>query len=304
MSARKRRISKEISIPELRHLLLEKHKGIHSERLAHYQATGRISPNTSSGLNRQTPIEPDLSDGVEKSERELHAGRKQRSKRVDTWLLIIEGVAAVGLIGILLVGYNSLRSLNREVSSALQQPEVTPTALLTAVILPGGHTPPNSPEGAQPNDSEIPAHLMPIVQSLANIPIPTASPEQAIRIQIPSINVDAPVVQGDGWDQLRKGVGQHINDAEPGKPGNLILSAHNDVFGEIFRHLDQLKTGDSITVFTSSRQYNYKVTASLIVEPTRVEVMQPTGEQTVTLISCYPYLINNKRIVIQATLQQ
>ncbi len=88
--------------------------------------------------------------------------------------------------------------------------------------------------------------MRPIVQSMANIPIPTASPEQAIRIQIPAIKVDAPVVQGDGWDQLRKGVGQHVTSSIPGKNGNVILSAHNDVFGEIFRDLDKLKTGDQI----------------------------------------------------------
>ena len=43
-----------------------------------------------------------------------------------------------------------------------------------------------------------------MVQSLANIPIPTAAPDQAIRIQIPAINIDAPIVQGDGWEQLKK----------------------------------------------------------------------------------------------------
>jgi sortase A len=138
---------------------------------------------------------------------------------------------------------------------------------------------------------------------MAEIPIPTPGPEQAIQIQIPSIGVDAPVVQGDGWEQLKKGVGQHVGSVNPGQPGNLVASAHNDVFGEIFRYLDQLKRGDQIIVYTPQRSYTYIVTSIEIVEPTDVQVMASTTNATITLISCYPYLVDNQRIVVQATLQ-
>ena len=68
--------------------------------------------------------------------------------------------------------------------------------------------------------------------------------EQAIRIQIPAIQVDAPVVQGDNWEQLKKGVGQQIGTPDPGSKGNIVLSGHNDVYGEVFRYLDRLTPGD------------------------------------------------------------
>ena len=172
-----------------------------------------------------------------------------------------------------------------------------------AVVLPSGHTPPNAPGGTRPNEAEIPEHLRPLVQSLAEIAIPTPGPEQAIRIQIPALAIDAPIVQGDGWEQLKKGVGQHIGSVNPGQPGNLILTAHNDVFGEIFRYLDRLKRGDQIIVYTNQRSYTYTVSASLIVEPTQVEVLASTSDETITLISCYPYLVDNQRIIIQGVLQ-
>ena len=54
---------------------------------------------------------------------------------------------------------------------------------------------------------------------------------------IPSINVDVNVVEGDDWEQLKKGVAQHIGTADPGQAGNMVLSAHNDIFGELFRYL-------------------------------------------------------------------
>ncbi len=156
----------------------------------------------------------------------------------------------------------------------------------------------------QPNDAEIPEHLRPLVQSLANLPAPTAGPQQAVRIQIPAIGVDHPVVQGDGFDQLKKGVGQSAGTPNPGQDGNVVLSAHNDVFGEIFRHLDRLNPGDEVILFTSQRTYTYIVQQTQVVEPTRVEVMAQTREPVVTLISCYPYMVDDQRIVVSAALQE
>jgi sortase A len=45
------------------------------------------------------------------------------------------------------------------------------------------------------------------------------------------------------------------------------------------------------------------VTATQIVTPTQVDVMNSRGGSTVTLISCYPYMVDNKRIVVSAQLQ-
>jgi LPXTG-site transpeptidase (sortase) family protein len=108
-------------------------------------------------------------------------------------------------------------------------------------------------------------------------------------VQVPAIYVDAPVVQGDGWEQLKKGVGQTLGTVNPGERGNLVLSAHNDIFGEIFRELDQLNPGDLVIVHTNQRSYTYIVVDTRIVEPSAVEVMDQTP-QALSLISCYPYL--------------
>jgi len=169
--------------------------------------------------------------------------------------------------------------------------------------LPSGHTPPDAQGNTRPNEAEIPDHLRPMVQSLANIPIPTAAPDQAVRLQIPALNVDAPVVQGDGWEQLKKGVGQYVGSANPGQEGNVVFSAHNDVYGELFRYLDRLAPGDQVVVYTQQRQYVYIVDRTVLVEPTAVEVMASAGSPTVTLISCYPYLVDKQRIVVFARLQ-
>jgi sortase A len=227
----------------------------------------------------------------------------KRRRVMDRALLAVEVLAVVGLVGVLISGFGLLRDLNDEVASALIQETLTPTPLVMAVVLPSGHTPPDAQGNTRPNLEEIPEHLRPMVQSLENIPIPTAAPDQAIRIQIPALAVDAPIVQGDGWEQLKKGVGQNLASALPGQNGNMILSAHNDVYGELFRYLDKLVPGDQVIIYTQQRQYVYVVDRTAIVEPTAVEVMASTGSPTATLISCYPYLVNDQRIVIFARLQ-
>jgi sortase A len=224
-------------------------------------------------------------------------------RNMDHFLLAIEILAVIGLFFVIYSGIHMLQNLNTQFAESLTPATLTPTPLIVPVVLPSGHTPPNSLNGAQPNQSEIPAHLLPLYQSMLKIPVPTPGPEQAIQIQIPAIAVDAPIVQGDGWEQLKKGVAQHSGSANPGEAGNVVLSAHNDVFGEIFRNLDELKQGDSITIYTANHAYIYNVDNILIVSPTDVELMAPTANPIVTLISCYPYMVDSKRIVVQASLQ-
>jgi sortase A len=293
----------DFTAEELRRLLVEKRRASRQARLERYRRTGRVvlvAPDVDG------PSLEDMRSGEfdETAESQAEPPARERYKRfLDSLLLFVELLAVVGLLLLIFNGLNMLRELNTEVATALEQPTLTPTPLIVSVVLPSGHTPPTSPEGAQPNESEIPRHLLPLVQSLANIPIPTPGPEQAIRIQIPAIGIDAPIVQGDGWEQLKKGVGQHIGSANPGQKGNVVLSAHNDIFGEIFRELNRLKSGDKITIYTNQRAYTYVVSDNRVLEPTQVEIMEDTAQPTVTLISCYPYLVDDQRIAVTARLQ-
>jgi sortase A len=291
----------DYSEAEIRKLLLEKHMSARQDRLDHYYKTGRairlIPDIETSSLDDSNP-------GLDLEEEYESKTRKQpkRKEYFSKSLMLIEFSVMFVLMLIFFKGFDSLKQLNQDTANAFILPTLTPTPLIRAIALPSGHTPPTSPGGARPIDAEIPAHLQPLVQSYKNIPIPTPAHEHANRIQIPAIGIDAPIVQGTGWDQLKKGVGQVIGTANPGEKGNLVLSAHNDVFGELFRYLDQLQPGDQFTVFTYIRTYTYEITGWEVVEPTRVEVMDPTPNATATLISCYPYLIDNMRIVVKAEL--
>jgi len=300
----KKKSLEDYSVDELRWMLVEKRRAAREKRLERYRKTGRrviIAPDTEGSLD---DLHSTMLPDDEKLAPEIGTSQRSVLRRIlDGSLLLVEVAAIVGFLFILFNGVNLIRELNQEVAAALEQPTLTPTPLIVTVVLPSGHTPPNLEGGTRPNEAEIPDHLRPLVQSLAEIPVPTPGPEQATRIQIPAIGIDAPVVQGDGWEQLKKGVGQYVGSVNPGDDGNIVLSAHNDIFGEIFRELDQLKPGDQITLFTNQRAYNYVIVDNKVVEPTAVEVMDQTEQPTVTLISCYPYLVDDQRIVVTGRLQ-
>ncbi len=302
----RRKSPEELSVEELRRLLVEKRRGARKERLEHFRRTGRVvplAPDVNMDAQQSAPVVDTAPQVNSQGEEKPAAQVNPRRKWLDRILLGVEVLAVVGLIAVVFNGLGLLRTLNAEVAAALNPVTPTPTPLVMAVVLPSGHTPPDAQGNTAPNEAEIPAHLRPMVQSLANIPIPPPAPDQAVRIQIPAINVDAPIVQGDGWEQLKKGVGQYLGSAKPGENGNVVLSAHNDVYGELFRHLDRLVPGDQVIVYTQQRQFTYIVDRTVVVEPTAVEVMASTGSPTVTLISCYPYLVNDKRIVVFARYQ-
>jgi sortase A len=295
------------SIEELEALLAKRKREAHETRLQRFRKTGRALPlgENHSGLERESASFSRKSSLAAQEDKRAWSSFKRIMRSVFNRLLLwVEILAVFGMVYVFFKGFGLLQLLNREVDEAIALPSLTPTPLITAVVLPSGHTPPTSSGGPAPNDSEIPANLRPLVQSLPSIPAPTPGPEHARQIFIEAIWSDPqPIVQGDGWEQLKKGVGQHVGSSNPGEPGNLILSAHNDIFGELFRYLDRLKPGDEIKIMTATREFIYIVTGLKIVEPTDVSVMDPTEMPSITLISCYPYLVDTQRIVIFAELQ-
>jgi sortase A len=298
---RERHSIEDYSIEELEAILARKKREAHATRLQRFRETGRALSIAETAEDVDVELQKGESDGDQKSR--INLGNVFRSA-FNRMLLWVEILAVFGMAFLFFKGFGLLQVLNREAEQAMALPTSTATPLITAIVLPSGHMPPTSPGGARPNDAEIPENLRPFVQSLPQLPVPTPGPEHARQIRIEALWANPqPVVQGDGWEQLKKGVGQHINGVNPGQPGNLILSAHNDIFGELFRNLNQLKPGDEIRVMTATREYVYLVTGLRIVAPTEVSVMEPTEKPTITLVSCYPYLVDAQRIVVFGELQ-
>lgn len=320
----KQKPAEELSISELEQLLREKKAVQRDGRLERLRKNGRLvqHPTLSpppvappplprvmaqpTGALRHYTLDTDEA----KSEATTSTRRIRWRWVLNKVLLAVEILAVLGLAVVLWGLWDTNEELNQELaqvqrqeSQAVALPTPTATPIIDLVVLPSGHKPPIDGRPPEPGEAgDIPAHLLPAVQSYQPPPVPTPSAEQARRIQIPAIGVDHPVVQGDDWEQLKKGVGQHVGSAQAGSEGNLVLSAHNDIYGEIFRYLDQLSVGDEIIVSTERQSYTYVVRELQVVEPTDVWVMAETDHASVTLISCYPFRVNNKRIVVFADL--
>ena len=321
----------DLSVEELEQLLYLKKYEQRRERLRRLQEEGRLVDVA--GLPPPNPRPPRLERPTalpggaleryaarEKQDQEVHDTgdeRASRLRRLVNWrwiannlLLLVEIGAVLGFLWAIFSLWGTRQELNRELAqvqqaeaAAVALPTPTPTPVIDAVVLPSGHKPPVGGRPPEPGEAGyIPAHLLPAVNAYEPPPIPTPGPQQARRIQIPAINVDSSIYQGHGWEQLKKGVGQYVNGATPGRPGNVVLSAHNDIYGEIFRHLDQLQPGDEILISTERTTYTYVVRETEIVQPTETWVMGPTEHASTTLISCYPYLVDNKRIIVFADL--
>ena len=106
------------------------------------------------------------------------------------------------------------------------------------------------------------------------------------EILIPRLGLAAMVVQGDSAAILRRAVGHLADTALPGELGNVVLAGHRDTF---FRPLKQVRTGDAITLKTRDGDFDYRVESTAVVKPNDVQVLEPTGGRTLTLITCFPF---------------
>jgi sortase A len=106
------------------------------------------------------------------------------------------------------------------------------------------------------------------------------------RIEIPRLHMSSIIFAGTGDSTLDRGVGYMIGSARPGERGNTVLAAHRDTF---FRPLRNIQRGDEVSLFTPQGIYRYVIESTEIVDPDAIEVLRPSREGVLTLITCYPF---------------
>jgi len=105
-------------------------------------------------------------------------------------------------------------------------------------------------------------------------------------LRIPKISLEVPVLDGTDEFVLNRAVGRIATTARPGEPGNIGIAGHRDGF---FRGLKDMVPGDVIELVTLQQTDRYTVQEILIVDPDVVEVLDPTEEPSLTLVTCYPF---------------
>jgi sortase A len=106
------------------------------------------------------------------------------------------------------------------------------------------------------------------------------------RIEIPRLLLSVVVVEGVDKTSLRRAVGHIPGTALPGDSGNIGLAGHRDTF---FRLLKDVKIKDEVLFSTLKGIFKYEVVSLKVVEPDNVGVLAASGENLLTLVTCYPF---------------
>lgn len=106
-------------------------------------------------------------------------------------------------------------------------------------------------------------------------------------MEIPSIKLEQGIVKGITDNILNYYLGHFEYSAMPGENGNFSVAGHRvSSYSEAFVNLYKAKVDDEIIVTANNKKYIYKITEMIIVDPSRIDVLEDTEEATITLVTC------------------
>ncbi|HEY1262505.1 MAG TPA: class GN sortase [Terriglobales bacterium] len=112
------------------------------------------------------------------------------------------------------------------------------------------------------------------------------------RMRIPRLGFDEMVLEDASPRNLAFGPARLLSGAEFGKPGNVIIAGHRTTW---FRSLEAVTKDDAIEVewfepgSSGVRRRSYTVQDIRVTDPDDVSLLQPSSEDLLTLITCYPF---------------
>ena len=123
-------------------------------------------------------------------------------------------------------------------------------------------------------------------------------------ILIPSIDMDWMVVEGTDYESLKKGPGHYLDTADPWDgTGRVGIAGHRTTYLHPFFDLDQVQTGDTISLLTRYGRYDYEVTANFVLpEEAAGRVLAQTDDPTLVLTTCNPKYGSSQRLIVTAKL--
>lgn len=167
-----------------------------------------------------------------------------------------------------------------------------------------------APELAAADRSAAPPQPVQTDPAVYAAPMPAADaaewvPEHRIRppagvakhLRIPAIDLKTDAVPGGvianskgdfEWETVPFVAAHYVDTALVGARGNAVISGHVVTVreGNVFRNLYKMDVGQTIEVETVAGTFTYVVEDLKLVPPEAVEVMAPTPDATLTLITC------------------
>ncbi len=118
-------------------------------------------------------------------------------------------------------------------------------------------------------------------------PWPWADTWPISRLDVPGLGIDRIVLAGASGSSLAFGPGHLFGSSLPGQQGNTVIAGHRDTH---FRFLQDIQRGDLIQMQSLTGEIiQYEVTETIITDEKETEYIANTSENTLTLITCYPF---------------
>ena len=146
---------------------------------------------------------------------------------------------------------------------------------------------PGDPGPASPADAPPPPSL--------------AVPGALGELSVPRLGLSWAVAEGVAAGTLRRAPGWIPGTARPGSPGNVGIAGHRD---RHFRRLEEVAVGDELVLGTPAGPRRYRVDWVRVVSPGETGVLAPTGADSLTLVTCFPFRWVGpapERFVVRAT---
>lgn len=107
-------------------------------------------------------------------------------------------------------------------------------------------------------------------------------------LEIESIDIRYPVVEGCSSANLNKAIGHMSETAMIGSAGNCVLCGHNGSrYGEFFTKLNQVEIGDKVTLLdTEGEIHSYEVSETFVVGPYDNSIKTQGEVEELTLFTC------------------
>lgn len=121
-------------------------------------------------------------------------------------------------------------------------------------------------------------------------------------LSIPAVNLRQMVVEGTSAADLMNGPGLMPGSSLPGSVGNSVIAGRRVTFGGPFGSLGQLHRNDVIKVVDGLGTFRYRVSRVYTVSAGQRDVVAPTADNRLTLVTSNSSVVPDGRLVVQATL--
>jgi sortase A len=121
-------------------------------------------------------------------------------------------------------------------------------------------------------------------------------------LSIPRLGVQTVVVEGTSSSDTAQGPGHFAGSPLPGRPGNSVIAGRRASFGSPFANIGDLQKGDTIQVSTGVGLFTYVVNGTTTIEPNDLDVVNPTADNRLTLMTSDPRYRASGRLVVTAAL--